>query len=167
MDEVERFGRRTISVCQDPPDLSLLPAVSEDSDAETTATPATHSFVKEDRDDELAISNFETIIHILKGNIGIGVLTLPMAIRNSGLIFGSLGLALIAYLCVYCMTLLVKAAHKVSVSLTCFSLFLPSNNAYIPGMCYSAAYQLFGLCRHSQSFVYRCRRPLGVLGGFH
>ena len=57
--------------------------------------------------------NFETIIHILKGNIGIGVLTLPMAIRNSGLIFGSLGLALIAYLCVYCMTLLVKAAHKV------------------------------------------------------
>ena len=88
--------------------------------------------------------NFETIIHILKGNIGIGgtgyryylflwyiatlkqyrlllnififylVLTLPMAIRNSGLIFGSIGLLLIAYICVYCMTLLVKAAHKVS-----------------------------------------------------
>ena len=87
--------------------------------------------------------NFETIIHILKGNIGIGgtgyryylflwyiatlkqyrlllnififylVLTLPMAIRNSGLIFGSIGLLLIAYICVYCMTLLVKAAHKV------------------------------------------------------
>ena len=60
--------------------------------------------------------NFETIIHILKGNIGIGVLTLPMAIRNSGLIFGSIGLAAIAYLCVYCMTLLVKAAHKVSIT---------------------------------------------------
>jgi len=119
MDEVERFSRRTISVCQDPPDLSALPALAEDSDAETRPTPTAaasaseaRSFIKEDRDDELAISNFETIIHILKGNIGIGVLTLPMAIRNSGLIFGSLGLAMIAYLCVYCMTLLVKAAHK-------------------------------------------------------
>ena len=56
MDEVERFSRRTISVCQDPPDLSLLPAVSEDSDAETSPPPAAHSYVKEDRDDELAIS---------------------------------------------------------------------------------------------------------------
>ena len=65
----------------------------------------------------LLLRNFETIIHILKGNIGIGVLTLPMAIRNSGLIFGSLGLAMIAYLCVYCMTLLVKAAHKVRSTL--------------------------------------------------
>lgn len=58
--------------------------------------------------------NFETMIHILKGNIGIGVLTLPMAIRNSGLVFGSVGLILIAYLCVHCMTLLVNAAHRVS-----------------------------------------------------
>ena len=66
-----------------------------------------------ERDDALAISNLETIIHILKGNIGIGVLTLPMAIRNSGLIFGSLGLIFIAYLCVYCMMLLVNAAHRV------------------------------------------------------
>ena len=58
--------------------------------------------------------NLETIIHILKGNIGIGVLTLPMAIRNSGLIFGSFGLIVIAYLCVFCMVLLVNAAHKVN-----------------------------------------------------
>jgi len=59
--------------------------------------------------------NFETIIHILKGNIGIGVLTLPMAIHNAGLIGGSLGLALIAYICVHCMFMLVQAAHKVRI----------------------------------------------------
>ena len=41
-----------------------------------------------------------------------GVLTLPMAIRNSGLMFGSLGLAFIAFVCVYCMRMLVNAAHK-------------------------------------------------------
>ena len=65
-----------------------------------------------ERSEEHAISNFETIIHILKGNIGIGVLTLPMAIHNAGLIGGSLGLAAIAYICVYCMFTLVRAAHK-------------------------------------------------------
>lgn len=62
----------------------------------------------------MRFSNFETIIHILKGNIGIGVLTLPVAIKNSGLIFGSVGLALIALICVHCMRMLVHSAHKVS-----------------------------------------------------
>ena len=41
-----------------------------------------------------------------------GVLTLPMAIRNAGLMVGSLGLAFIAFVCVYCMRMLVDAAHK-------------------------------------------------------
>ena len=61
----------------------------------------------------LLARNFETIIHILKGNIGIGVLTLPRAIRNSGLIGGIIGLSVIAAICIYGMHLLVKAAHKV------------------------------------------------------
>ena len=65
-----------------------------------------------ERESANSISNFETIIHLLKGNIGMGVLTLPMAIRNSGLMFGSLGLAFIAFVCVYCMRMLVNAAHK-------------------------------------------------------
>ena len=56
MDEVERFSRRTISVCQDPPDLSSLPAVSEDAISETESAPQPQSYVKEDRDDELSIS---------------------------------------------------------------------------------------------------------------
>ena len=62
--------------------------------------------------------NFETIIHILKGNIGIGVLTLPRAIRNSGLIGGLIGLTAIAAICIYCMHLLVRAAHKVNYFLS-------------------------------------------------
>lgn len=123
VDEIERFGRstdrlirkRTISYCQ-PPDLDSLPELDRQcsENEENNATSGGGAGLNEfgEREDELSISNFETIIHILKGNIGIGVLTLPMAIRNSGLIFGSIGLLLIAYICVYCMTLLVKAAHK-------------------------------------------------------
>ena len=51
----------------------------------------------------------------MKGNIGIGVLTLPRAIRNSGLIGGLIGLTAIAGICIYCMHLLVRAAHKVNI----------------------------------------------------
>ena len=51
-------------------------------------------------------------MHLLKGNIGMGVLTLPMAVRNAGLLFGAAGLGLIALVCVYCMRMLVGAAHR-------------------------------------------------------
>ena len=88
--------------------------IEDDEEAAIESNPES-----KERDDALSISNMETIIHILKGNIGIGVLTLPMALRNSGLIFGSLGLIFIAYLCVYCMMLLVNAAHRVRTRTEC------------------------------------------------
>jgi len=106
LNEVERFSRRTISICAAPPPIADIDAIDDEE-----AVIENHPELKE-RDDALSISNLETIVHILKGNIGIGVLTLPMAIRNSGLIFGSIGLIFIAYLCVYCMMLLVNAAHR-------------------------------------------------------
>ena len=37
------------------------------------------------------ISNTDTIIHLLKGNVGTGILAMPDAIKNSGLIVGNVG----------------------------------------------------------------------------
>ena len=67
----------------------------------------------EESDDKSLISNLEAIAHFLQGNIGIGVLALPSAFSNAGVIGGSLGFILIAIICVHCMKMLVRSAHKV------------------------------------------------------
>ena len=58
------------------------------------------------------ISNMETIIHLMKGNIGIGVLTMPIALSNAGLVGGVLGMVFVATVTIHCMHTLVIAAQK-------------------------------------------------------
>ena len=90
---------------------------------------------REERESAHSISSLEAIVHLLKGNIGMGVLTLPMAVRNAGLLFGAAGLGLIALVCVYCMRMLVNAAHKgrISVLLRCAPhICLPLNFSMSP-----------------------------------
>ena len=52
------------------------------------------------------ISDHAAVLHLVKGNIGIGVLAIPSALVNSGLAVGTLGLAMIALTTVHCMHLL-------------------------------------------------------------
>ena len=59
-----------------------------------------------------SISNCDTIVHLLKGNIGTGILAMPDAIKNSGLLVGNVGLVLMSIVCVHCMHMLVKSAHE-------------------------------------------------------
>lgn len=59
----------------------------------------------------LPFSNMDTIVHMLKGNIGTGILAMPDAIKNSGLIFGNVGLVFMSIICVHSMHVLVKCAH--------------------------------------------------------
>ena len=56
--------------------------------------------------------NCDTIIHLLKGNIGTGILAMPNALMNSGLWFGTVGLVVLSVFCVSCMHLLVTTSHK-------------------------------------------------------
>jgi len=63
-------------------------------------------------DREHTISNTETIIHLLKGNIGIGVLTMPIAMSNAGLVGGVLGMIFVASITIHCMHTLVRSAQK-------------------------------------------------------
>jgi len=58
------------------------------------------------------ISNTDTIIHMLKGNLGPGILALPDAIKNSGLLVGNVGLVVMATICVHCMHILVNTSQE-------------------------------------------------------
>ncbi|KAF6025907.1 hypothetical protein EB796_015790 [Bugula neritina] len=55
--------------------------------------------------------NFGTIMHIIKGNLGTGVLAMPVAFSNAGILFGTVMLAVLGVICVHCMHILVKCSH--------------------------------------------------------
>lgn len=57
-------------------------------------------------------TNTDTLIHLLKGSLGTGILAMPMAFKHSGYIVGSVGTILIGLLCTYCIHILIKAEYE-------------------------------------------------------
>ncbi|KAL4703799.1 hypothetical protein ACJJTC_011599 [Scirpophaga incertulas] len=60
-------------------------------------------------------SNFDTLIHLLKGNIGTGILAMPDAFKNAGLIFGVFGTLFMGTICTHCMHILVKCSNELCI----------------------------------------------------
>ncbi|KAL3266084.1 hypothetical protein HHI36_010270 [Cryptolaemus montrouzieri] len=60
------------------------------------------------------LSNCETLLHLLKGNIGTGILAMPDAFRNAGWVVGILGLVIMSIICTHCMHMMLGAAHELS-----------------------------------------------------
>ncbi|XP_050540823.1 proton-coupled amino acid transporter-like protein CG1139 isoform X2 [Daktulosphaira vitifoliae] len=56
-------------------------------------------------------TNGETLIHLIKGSLGTGILAMPSAFNNSGLLIGSVGTILIGILCTYCLHVLVRSQY--------------------------------------------------------
>ncbi|CAD7002550.1 unnamed protein product [Ceratitis capitata] len=53
-------------------------------------------------------SDLETLVHLLKGSLGSGILAMPMAFLNAGLWFGLIATFAVGALCTYCVHILVN-----------------------------------------------------------
>lgn len=76
-------------------------------------------------------SNIDTLIHLLKGNIGTGILAMPDAFKNAGLYVGLFSTMLMGMICTHCMHMLVGCSHEL-----CRRLQVPSMN--FAEVCYNA-----------------------------
>lgn len=56
-------------------------------------------------------SDVETLVHLLKGSLGSGILAMPLAFLNAGLWFGLVATFAVGAICTYCVHILVKCAH--------------------------------------------------------
>ncbi|KAK9500796.1 hypothetical protein O3M35_001991 [Rhynocoris fuscipes] len=56
-------------------------------------------------------TDMETLIHLLKGSLGTGILAMPYAFANAGLFFGLFATFTIGVICTYCIHILVKCSH--------------------------------------------------------
>lgn len=71
------------------------------------------------------------MIHLLKGNIGTGILAMPDAFKNAGLFVGLFGTLMLGVICTHCMHMLVKCCHEL-----CKRLQVPALN--FSGVCFAS-----------------------------
>lgn len=51
------------------------------------------------------------LTHLLKSSLGTGILAMPNAIKNGGLLFGGIGTIVIGIICAHCVHILVRSSH--------------------------------------------------------
>ncbi|XP_055586977.1 proton-coupled amino acid transporter-like protein CG1139 [Uranotaenia lowii] len=65
------------------------------------------------RDVKKPTSTIGTLLHLIKGSLGTGILAMPLAFKNGGLVFGFIGTALVAVIYAHCIHLLVGTSQKI------------------------------------------------------
>ncbi|XP_066199804.1 proton-coupled amino acid transporter 3 [Saccopteryx leptura] len=80
-------------------------SLSETS-SNTTSSEPVHPAEEANR-----LSMTQTLIHLLKCNIGTGLLGLPLAMKNAGILVGPISLLAIGIITVHCMVILLNCAH--------------------------------------------------------
>ncbi|KFB51781.1 AGAP010701-PA-like protein [Anopheles sinensis] len=53
-----------------------------------------------------------SLIHLLKSSLGTGILAMPVAFKNAGLLFGAIGTVVIGLICTHCVHILVSTGEE-------------------------------------------------------
>ncbi|XP_012547428.2 proton-coupled amino acid transporter-like protein pathetic [Bombyx mori] len=69
----------------------------------------------EHRNVEHPTSTMGSLAHLLKSSLGSGVLAMPAAFKNAGLVMGVIGNIFIGFICTHCVYVLVKTSQEVCV----------------------------------------------------
>ncbi|KOC59052.1 Proton-coupled amino acid transporter 4, partial [Habropoda laboriosa] len=56
-------------------------------------------------------SDLGSLAHLLKSSLGTGILAMPNAVKNGGLVVGGIGTILIGVICAHCVHILVRSSH--------------------------------------------------------
>ncbi|KOX75035.1 Proton-coupled amino acid transporter 4 [Melipona quadrifasciata] len=65
----------------------------------------------EHRDKKNSNSDFGALANLLKSSLGTGILAMPNAIKNGGVLFGGVGTIVIGLICAHCVHILVRSSH--------------------------------------------------------
>ncbi|XP_055303048.1 proton-coupled amino acid transporter-like protein CG1139 isoform X2 [Sitodiplosis mosellana] len=133
--EVQGKSARPRPDLRSSPDSVLVDVKSGDEGSEGSSYGSNDSLQHYDpsmhRKLDHPTSNVDTMIHLLKGNIGTGILAMPDAFKNAGLYVGLFGTMLLGIICTHCMHMLVGCSHEL-----CRRLQVPSMN--FAEVCYNA-----------------------------
>ncbi|XP_067003588.2 proton-coupled amino acid transporter-like protein CG1139 isoform X1 [Anabrus simplex] len=64
------------------------------------------------RQTDAPTTNVDTLVHLLKGSLGTGILAMPNAFYHAGMVVGFVGTVLIGSLCTYCMHVLIRSQYE-------------------------------------------------------
>lgn len=69
----------------------------------------------EHRDKEHANSTMGSLAHLLKSSLGTGILAMPAAFKNSGILFGAIGTLLLGLICTHSVHILVSYFYEFKI----------------------------------------------------
>lgn len=75
-------------------------------------------------------SDSGALLHLIKSSLGSGILAMPNAFKNGGLIFGLIGTAAIGTLCTHCIYLLVSTSDRIPRRAVVFKSFFCADDVW-------------------------------------
>lgn len=127
----------------------IAPVIGEYKEKDELYDPFEH------RDKSKATSDLGSLMHLLKSSLGTGILAMPHAIKNGGLLFGGIGTIIIGFLCAHCVHILVRTSHmlcrrtktpQLTYAETAYAAFLCGPKFFRPYANFSKIFVNVALC---------------------